>query len=45
MEVHTKINLTFGRGLRTILRADPEAILVGEVLATRRRRRSQSRLR
>jgi type II secretory ATPase GspE/PulE/Tfp pilus assembly ATPase PilB-like protein len=31
MEVHTKINLTFGRGLRTILRADPEVILVGEV--------------
>ncbi|HXK14297.1 MAG TPA: ATPase, T2SS/T4P/T4SS family [Gaiellaceae bacterium] len=31
MEVHSKINLTFGRGLRTILRADPEVILVGEV--------------
>lgn len=31
MEVHAKINLTFGRGLRTILRADPEVILVGEV--------------
>jgi type II secretory ATPase GspE/PulE/Tfp pilus assembly ATPase PilB-like protein len=31
MEVHTKINLTFGRGLRTILRADPEVILVGEI--------------
>jgi type II secretory ATPase GspE/PulE/Tfp pilus assembly ATPase PilB-like protein len=31
MEVHTKINLTFSRGLRTILRADPEVILVGEV--------------
>jgi type IV pilus assembly protein PilB len=31
MEVHNKINLTFGRGLRTILRADPEVILVGEV--------------
>jgi type II secretory ATPase GspE/PulE/Tfp pilus assembly ATPase PilB-like protein len=30
-EVHTKINLTFGRGLRTILRADPEVILVGEI--------------
>jgi type II secretory ATPase GspE/PulE/Tfp pilus assembly ATPase PilB-like protein len=31
MEVHTKINLSFGRGLRTILRADPEVILVGEI--------------
>ena len=31
MEVHGKINLTFGRGLRTILRADPEVILVGEI--------------
>jgi type II secretory ATPase GspE/PulE/Tfp pilus assembly ATPase PilB-like protein len=31
MEVHAKINLTFGRGLRTILRADPEVILVGEI--------------
>jgi len=30
-EVHTKINLTFGRGLRTILRADPDVILVGEI--------------
>ncbi len=30
-EVHTKINLTFSRGLRTILRADPEVILVGEI--------------
>jgi type II secretory ATPase GspE/PulE/Tfp pilus assembly ATPase PilB-like protein len=31
MEVHSKINLSFGRGLRTILRADPEVILVGEI--------------
>jgi type II secretory ATPase GspE/PulE/Tfp pilus assembly ATPase PilB-like protein len=31
MEVHTKIGLSFGRGLRTILRADPEVILVGEI--------------
>jgi type II secretory ATPase GspE/PulE/Tfp pilus assembly ATPase PilB-like protein len=31
MEVHTKINLSFSRGLRTILRADPEVILVGEI--------------
>ena len=31
MEVLTKINLTFGRGLRTILRADPDVILVGEI--------------
>jgi type II secretory ATPase GspE/PulE/Tfp pilus assembly ATPase PilB-like protein len=30
-EVHTKIGLTFARGLRTILRADPDVILVGEV--------------
>src|SRR5256885_11575792 len=30
-EVHGKINLSFGRGLRTILRADPEVILVGEI--------------
>src|SRR5581483_10743858 len=28
-EVHTRIGLTFGRGLRTILRADPDVILVG----------------
>jgi type II secretory ATPase GspE/PulE/Tfp pilus assembly ATPase PilB-like protein len=31
MEVHNRINLSFGRGLRTILRADPEVILVGEI--------------
>jgi type IV pilus assembly protein PilB len=31
MEVYSKINLSFGRGLRTILRADPEVILVGEI--------------
>jgi type II secretory ATPase GspE/PulE/Tfp pilus assembly ATPase PilB-like protein len=31
MEVHNKISLTFGRGLRTILRADPDVILVGEI--------------
>jgi type II secretory ATPase GspE/PulE/Tfp pilus assembly ATPase PilB-like protein len=31
MEVHNRINLTFARGLRTILRADPEVILVGEI--------------
>src|SRR5436305_10411564 len=31
MEVNTRINLTFARGLRTILRADPDVILVGEV--------------
>ena len=30
-EVHNKIGLTFGRGLRTILRADPDVILVGEI--------------
>ena len=31
MEVHARIGLTFARGLRTILRADPDVILVGEV--------------
>jgi type IV pilus assembly protein PilB len=30
-EVHAKIGLTFARGLRTILRSDPEVILVGEI--------------
>jgi type II secretory ATPase GspE/PulE/Tfp pilus assembly ATPase PilB-like protein len=30
-EVNTRIGLTFSRGLRTILRADPDVILVGEV--------------
>jgi type II secretory ATPase GspE/PulE/Tfp pilus assembly ATPase PilB-like protein len=30
-EVHTRIGLTFARGLRTILRSDPEVILVGEI--------------
>jgi type II secretory ATPase GspE/PulE/Tfp pilus assembly ATPase PilB-like protein len=30
-EVNTRIALTFGRGLRTILRADPDVILVGEI--------------
>jgi general secretion pathway protein E len=30
-EVHARINLTFARGLRTILRADPDVILVGEI--------------
>jgi type IV pilus assembly protein PilB len=29
-EVHSRIGLSFGRGLRTILRADPDVILVGE---------------
>ncbi len=31
VEVNTKSGLTFGRGLRTILRADPDVLLVGEV--------------
>ncbi len=31
MEVHAKIDLSFARGLRTILRSDPEVILVGEI--------------
>ena len=30
-EVNSRIGLTFGRGLRTILRADPDVILVGEI--------------
>jgi type II secretory ATPase GspE/PulE/Tfp pilus assembly ATPase PilB-like protein len=30
-EVNARIGLTFSRGLRTILRADPDAILVGEI--------------
>jgi type IV pilus assembly protein PilB len=30
-EVYTRIGLTFSRGLRTILRADPDVILVGEI--------------
>ena len=30
-EVNTRIGLTFSRGLRTILRADPDVILVGEI--------------
>jgi type IV pilus assembly protein PilB len=31
IEVNTRAGLTFGRGLRTILRADPDVILVGEI--------------
>jgi type IV pilus assembly protein PilB len=31
VEVNNKSGLTFGRGLRTILRADPDVLLVGEV--------------
>src|SRR5262249_22968900 len=30
-EVNARIGLTFARGLRTILRSDPEVILVGEI--------------
>jgi type II secretory ATPase GspE/PulE/Tfp pilus assembly ATPase PilB-like protein len=30
-EVNSRIGLSFGRGLRTILRADPDVILVGEI--------------
>jgi type IV pilus assembly protein PilB len=30
-EVNSRISLTFSRGLRTILRADPDVILVGEI--------------
>ncbi len=31
VEVNIKSGLTFGRGLRTILRADPDVLLVGEI--------------
>jgi type IV pilus assembly protein PilB len=31
VETHTKIGLDFGRGLRTILRSDPDVLLIGEV--------------
>ena len=31
IEVNTRSGLTFGRGLRTILRSDPDVLLVGEV--------------
>jgi len=31
IQVHTKVGLTFGRSLRSILRHDPDVILVGEI--------------
>jgi type II secretory ATPase GspE/PulE/Tfp pilus assembly ATPase PilB-like protein len=31
MQVHSEIDLTFSRGLRAILRQDPDVILVGEI--------------
>ena len=31
IQVHTKIGLTFGRSLRSILRHDPDVVLVGEI--------------
>jgi len=31
IQVHTKIGLTFARGLRSILRHDPDVIMVGEI--------------
>ncbi len=31
MQVNTKINLTFANGLRTIVRQDPDVILIGEI--------------
>src|SRR5437764_2592934 len=31
MQTHTKIGLTFGHALRSILRHDPDVILVGEI--------------
>ena len=34
IQVNTKANLTFARGLRSILRADPDVIMVGEIRDT-----------
>jgi general secretion pathway protein E len=34
IQVHTKIGLSFGRGLRSILRQDPDVIMVGEIRDT-----------
>jgi general secretion pathway protein E len=34
IQVHAKIGLTFGRGLRSILRQDPDVIMVGEIRDT-----------
>jgi type IV pilus assembly protein PilB len=31
VEAHTKIGLNFARGLRTILRSDPDVLLIGEI--------------
>ena len=31
VEVNFKSGLTFGRGLRTILRSDPDVLLIGEI--------------
>ena len=31
VETHAKIGLDFGRGLRTILRSDPDVLLIGEI--------------
>jgi Type II/IV secretion system protein len=31
VETHTKIGLDFARGLRTILRSDPDVLLIGEI--------------
>jgi type IV pilus assembly protein PilB len=31
IEVNTRAGMTFGRGLRTILRSDPDVLLVGEI--------------
>lgn len=31
MQVNTKIDLTFARGLRTLLRQDPDIVLIGEI--------------
>ena len=31
MQVNTKIDFTFGRGLRAVLRQDPDVVLIGEI--------------
>ena len=42
IQVHPKIGLTFASGLRSMMRADPDIIMVGEI-RDRETRRSRSR--
>ena len=44
IQVNEKSGLTFARGLRSILRHDPDVVLIGEI-RDRRRRRSPCRRR